>query len=491
MRYYLYDPEEDRFIWIHDGFTIGREDGNLTFPEDELMSRTHCRLHIDEKGVKVEDLGSRNRTRVNTWRIEPMAPHLLSLHDLVGVGNRRFVFTNQNLYKPTPNASISGRQLLAPADQTIVVKERKSILKKVKEETTRLFHLPRLATLLGLLKSIRIPSSPRARKASLLLALGAFGLMVFKLLPNVPRPVLEAERASGPDARAASQPANASAAALRSGFERYWKSYAVEGRPSALYIRDESVLSRKSPSAAMRENLDLLKEFLALPRTPGWNLPLGRDTAAEGVADFACAAAASGAQNPSLSVTKIVEDAPPERQEWHRLTGQEAGAAVNPAIFLGAAMTIRFPVRDNRIEIASALIDCKDPPGKRVIYAQQKASVINALQTKAVLSFRVLAHERERLRTLTNHHSKEALKGVRLSTLIKGYRNLAGQVSAFAAWSRTDGEFASRFSDYIRNEERELLEAYEYGRKVYPSLYPTLPSTSTLEEQDLLFLTAY
>ena len=57
----------------NEGITIGRELGDITFPDDGYVSGTHCRVVGDESGVFLEDLGSSNGTymRVRPGQIIP------------------------------------------------------------------------------------------------------------------------------------------------------------------------------------------------------------------------------------------------------------------------------------------------------------------------------------------------------------------------------------------------------------------------------------
>jgi pSer/pThr/pTyr-binding forkhead associated (FHA) protein len=45
-----------------DGLHIGRERGDVIFPEDGYVSGLHCRIHDDGKGVVLTDVGSSNGT---------------------------------------------------------------------------------------------------------------------------------------------------------------------------------------------------------------------------------------------------------------------------------------------------------------------------------------------------------------------------------------------------------------------------------------------
>ncbi|MCR9166512.1 MAG: FHA domain-containing protein [bacterium] len=45
-----------------DGIMVGREHGDITFPQDGYVSGKHCRVVGDDTGVYMEDLGSSNGT---------------------------------------------------------------------------------------------------------------------------------------------------------------------------------------------------------------------------------------------------------------------------------------------------------------------------------------------------------------------------------------------------------------------------------------------
>ncbi|MCA9650847.1 MAG: FHA domain-containing protein [Myxococcales bacterium] len=56
-----------------EGITIGREQGDITFPTDGYVSGSHCRIVGDDTGVYLEDLGSSNGTymRVRSGAVLP------------------------------------------------------------------------------------------------------------------------------------------------------------------------------------------------------------------------------------------------------------------------------------------------------------------------------------------------------------------------------------------------------------------------------------
>jgi class 3 adenylate cyclase len=56
--------EQERFPLIEETVTWGRSKGTYTFPEDRLVSRTHCRVYQRGENFFLEDMGSRNGTFV-------------------------------------------------------------------------------------------------------------------------------------------------------------------------------------------------------------------------------------------------------------------------------------------------------------------------------------------------------------------------------------------------------------------------------------------
>jgi ABC transport system ATP-binding/permease protein len=70
---------------VRDLITVGRQDGNTIRLTERNVSRSHARFVRDEKGYRIEDLGSFNGVTVNGVRIEKAAP--LNDGDRVGVGD--------------------------------------------------------------------------------------------------------------------------------------------------------------------------------------------------------------------------------------------------------------------------------------------------------------------------------------------------------------------------------------------------------------------
>lgn len=62
-----------------DGISIGRETGQITFPQDGYVSGQHCRVIGDDTGIYIEDLGSSNGTymRLRSGQVAPFGCLLL------------------------------------------------------------------------------------------------------------------------------------------------------------------------------------------------------------------------------------------------------------------------------------------------------------------------------------------------------------------------------------------------------------------------------
>ena len=70
-----------------EALTIGRGRTNSIVLDDMLVSRQHVRITVDDEGLVIEDLGSRNGTFVNGRRIERTHLHE---GDRIGIGASTF-----------------------------------------------------------------------------------------------------------------------------------------------------------------------------------------------------------------------------------------------------------------------------------------------------------------------------------------------------------------------------------------------------------------
>jgi len=81
----------DREIGLRRGENlIGRDDAAALWIDDDLVSRRHARIVIDEKGAVLEDLGSKNGTRLRGKRIR--SPAKLADEDLITIGPASMIF---------------------------------------------------------------------------------------------------------------------------------------------------------------------------------------------------------------------------------------------------------------------------------------------------------------------------------------------------------------------------------------------------------------
>ena len=61
------------------GVEIGRENGDITFPDDGYVSGSHCRVYGDDDGVFIEDLGSSNGTYMRVRNNQLIRPGTMIL----------------------------------------------------------------------------------------------------------------------------------------------------------------------------------------------------------------------------------------------------------------------------------------------------------------------------------------------------------------------------------------------------------------------------
>ncbi len=73
--------------------TVGRKKSEILLVGDPLVSREHCQFHMQDMGLcYVEDLGSTNKTYVNSKAINAYSLILLKEGDLVQVGRQILEF---------------------------------------------------------------------------------------------------------------------------------------------------------------------------------------------------------------------------------------------------------------------------------------------------------------------------------------------------------------------------------------------------------------
>ena len=114
LRYYLYHNNSKAFHEVRSGMRIGRAEGDSAGGhairvEDSLVSKEHCRIWIQGNALYVEDLGTVNTTRVNTVPMQPGARRKVLLHDVIEVGDQRFILTQQDRRPPAFTEDLTRR----------------------------------------------------------------------------------------------------------------------------------------------------------------------------------------------------------------------------------------------------------------------------------------------------------------------------------------------------------------------------------------------
>lgn len=102
-------------------FVIGRDKSCNLRPNNDLVSKTHCRFQLTESGVTLEDLGSTNGTMVNSNHIRSKVA--LSDGDEVTVGALTFrVSLVMDATKPAkkPAPSPAHQETVAKAAETVI-----------------------------------------------------------------------------------------------------------------------------------------------------------------------------------------------------------------------------------------------------------------------------------------------------------------------------------------------------------------------------------
>lgn len=518
---YLYDSSTHLFHLIVDGSTLGRDGGDVNFPDDESLDSIHVRFTIDEKGVSLLDVSLRDeRIRVNAYPIQKNVPRRLATGDVVAIGARSFILTSQNQYRPMPMASLTDKTMVRPTDETVLLPEASEPPAPSRATARAPAKSPTKPA-----KSIQSATSTPARESTprdlsflkrvipAVIALGVVYLVLadpdgkvrskFRSLAPAPKsPDLKWAEAPQPQYKAPSKP-NRLALPKESGAvmvagggtgETYWEAFRFENAPDgALFIKNEGTLTKRAPFAAMRESDPVLTRFLALP-TGGWNLPLGEQKEAEAAADAACALFSVRPNNlPVITIDQITHEVVTGVTDLAAELQDPRGGPLPEGLYSVRLATIRFPVMDGRVEIVSTPFFCADPAGQRIRFAQQRASLFHAVKTRAALANRLLRHQAERVKTLTTPGAVESLQSMRISSLIKGCRNLSKQAAAFAAWAPAPAwkEAGRQLSGYFVDDINELAKQYAIGEAVHPAYYPPIKPDVYLQSGDLLFLSAY
>ena len=98
--FYLYNDRMKTFRLIRDGSVCGRTEGDIQFPEDDLVSLRQLQFTVTGNEVYVEDYNSTNKTRINGVHILPGRKRRIRLNDVIEFGLQRVVMTHQNAHAP-------------------------------------------------------------------------------------------------------------------------------------------------------------------------------------------------------------------------------------------------------------------------------------------------------------------------------------------------------------------------------------------------------
>ena len=512
--YFLYDSVTHLFYALSDGTSLGRGGADIAFPDDDDIDVIHLRFHLKDGAITVTDVSENaDRARVNSFPIQKKAPRKLSPGELLGVGQRRFIITTQNQYRPMPMASAVDKTMVGPTDATTILPETLAEQKRDAAEAKR--KSPSAATLARSApaekrggKKIRqiLPALIAAGVAYLILSDpdGAVRVQIRKVRAPRPSPTPDMSWANPttPPVKPPSKPnrlvlpADAGAVTFTGGGtgETYWEAYQIENAPvGTLYIKNLGVLTKRAPFAAMKESDRVLREFLKLP-VQGWHLPLGPQKEAEAAADAACQLAQTQLSKiPFVTLDQMTDDTVTGITDLKSETQDPRGGPLPDGLYTARFATIRFPLLDSKIELTSIPIRCEDPIGARIKFSQQRATLFHVIKTRAGFAGRLNKHEADRVKTIASPAAIESLKSTRLSSLIKGCRNLILQVNGFVA-STTSSEWkeaGQQLAGYLSDDINELSKQYAVGENVHPAYFPPIKPNALLQEGDLLFLSAY
>lgn len=516
--FYLFDTKSLIFHEIKDGTLIGRTEGQITFPEDSLMSRRHLLFHQIEQELIVRDLETQNGTRVNHMTLAPRDSHILTIHDVIEIGERTFIFTRQNQYRPQPRQQLVDRERERQQNQELTIStdpdrevtqitgptersEAKALSAKAKsaEVTSGEDEIPT--------QRIRLPRRKWAKWVPVAIAMVVIGIEAADYFTPPDTSARKTSKTSkAPETANGRRPDMPLSQSLKIGDD--WEAWNIDLAAGAIYLRNLSVLGRKSPVAAMSEDSEMIARVLGGSSVSATSAFIANDPAAESVADRACDKLIdAGARWTPTPFKQVFEDLDAAGSSPTLFGADDESFGPLPVALINARLsTIRYPRHEGRFELGSVLIHCGAPAGSRIATANAFATSFFALRAKQALAVTLQKHEAKRQPSLTKKFQLEGLRSVRLSTLIRASRNVDLRLAAHQGWLKESAEATAALPAEIRQSFaastgrlRELNRAemerweteYEAGRKSTPSAFPPIRPEALLEEADLLFLKAY
>jgi hypothetical protein len=89
--YVLKHIETSELYPVTKAIVVGREESDLKFPDDELLSRKHCKVYTNSSlDLYVEDYTSTNKTWINEIALEQGQSKKLEAGDVLRVGHQLF-----------------------------------------------------------------------------------------------------------------------------------------------------------------------------------------------------------------------------------------------------------------------------------------------------------------------------------------------------------------------------------------------------------------
>jgi len=107
LNFYLINIETSDHIEVTHKMTIGRKEGCTVVIKDDLISGRHCRFHVGERAIFIEDLNASNPVQVNNIQMDSKSRIKVSNKDKIKIGSIEFYLTSD-----LPSQDISYKSLI-------------------------------------------------------------------------------------------------------------------------------------------------------------------------------------------------------------------------------------------------------------------------------------------------------------------------------------------------------------------------------------------
>ncbi|CBW27560.1 hypothetical protein BMS_2784 [Halobacteriovorax marinus SJ] len=95
MTYYLINIENSDFIKIKDKLILGRKSSCDIVLKDDLVSGRHCRFHVTERFLMLEDLDASNPVQVNNQEMDSKSRIRINVKDKLKIGSTEFYLSDK------------------------------------------------------------------------------------------------------------------------------------------------------------------------------------------------------------------------------------------------------------------------------------------------------------------------------------------------------------------------------------------------------------